>query len=62
MGRRRVLGHRFTVDGSITDPEKVAAILDMPASTTVTVTISRGNGPLPRFIPTRPTQRHTSSE
>ena len=29
------LGHRFTADGIVADPDKVAAILDMPAPTTV---------------------------
>ena len=31
----KLLGHRFTADIIVADPEKVAAILDMPASTTV---------------------------
>ena len=31
----KFLCHRFTADGIVVDPEKVAAILDMPAPTTV---------------------------
>ena len=58
-----ILGHRFTVDGIVADPEK-GRCHSGHASTnnSATVTTSHGNGPLPTFIPTRPIQRHASSE